>query len=134
MPMIPPAPIQVPKRRMNHKRKNANSAPTPSLTLVAAVYNSDSSFVDLTFDVAIDIDAMDCEKIFVDDGMTMGFVYQGITGPELINPTTVRVLLNGIDESTASDIRLTVQAGNDIVPTGGGAEWAGVTGLVLPFP
>jgi hypothetical protein len=115
-------------------RKPPAAPTTPSLTLVAAVYNSDSSFVDLTFDVAIDIDAMDCEKIFVDDGVTMGFVYQGISGPELINPTTVRVLLNGIEESTASDVKLTVQAGNEIVPVGGGAQWAGVTGLVLPFP
>jgi hypothetical protein len=132
--MIPPAIIQVPPRRVGRKRRSANNAPTPSLTLVAASYNADSSFVDLTFDVAIDIDAMDCEKIYVDDGVTMGFVYQGITGPELINPMTVRVLLNGIAESTASDVRLTVQAGNEIVPTGGGDAWAGVTGLVLPFP
>jgi hypothetical protein len=115
-------------------RKPPAAPAAPSLTLVAAVYNSDSSFVDLTFDVAIDIDAMDCEKIYVDDGVTMGFVYQGISGPELINPTTVRVLLNGIAESTASDVKLTVQAGNEIVPSAGGAEWAGVTGVVLPFP
>jgi hypothetical protein len=126
MILIPPTPFI-------SRRRNAPQA-APALTLVAATYNSDSSFVDLTFEVPIDIAAMDCEKIFVDDGAIEGFVYQGITGPELINPTTVRVLLNGISESTASDVRLTVQAGNEIVPTGGGAEWAGVTGLVLPFP
>jgi hypothetical protein len=126
MILIPPTPFV-------SRRRNTPQA-APSITLVAAVYNSDSSYVDLTFDVAIDIAAMDCEKIYVDDGVTMGFVYQGITGPELVNPTTVRVLLNGIAESTASDVRLTVQAGNGIVPTGGGDPWAGVTGLVLPFP
>jgi hypothetical protein len=77
---------------------------------------------------------MDPTVIYVDDGQIMGFVYQGITGPELINPTTVRVLLNGIAESTASDVRLTVQANNGIVPTGGGAQWPGVTAVVLPYP
>jgi hypothetical protein len=131
MPSTQPfIPVKPPVRR----KRRTNQPQAPALTLVAAVYNSDSSFVDLTFDTAIDITSMDCEKIYVDDGVTMGFVYQGISGPEVINPTTVRVLLNGIAESSASDVRLTVQANNEIVPVGGGTEWAGVTGLVLPFP
>jgi hypothetical protein len=129
MLIIPPKEFRKGRPKVKRSKESA-----PSLTLVAATYNSDSSYVDLTFDKAIDIDSMDPTVIYVDDGQIMGFVYQGITGPELINPTTVRVLLNGIAESTASDIRLTVQAGNEIVPSAGGAEWAGVTGLGLPFP
>jgi hypothetical protein len=114
-------------------RTRASASPAPAaLTLVAAAYVSES-YVELTFDRAIDVSAMDVGAIRVDDGESKGLWYVGSDVPVLIEPTRVRVLLASAGPTEASGVRLTVNAENGIVASDDGAAWIGVTDLSLPF-
>jgi hypothetical protein len=119
--------------RRHRKRNNRASAPA-ALTLVAATYDKDAPFVDLAFDRAIDIDAMDVTQIIVDDDVFTGSRLVGFETAVLVNPTTVRVPLNPIDGAMHPDIHLTASAASGIVAVDDGGTWAGADVLALPFP
>jgi hypothetical protein len=128
-------PTKYPRRRHHRfKPRAATQAPPAALTLTAAAYDKDVPFVDLAFDRAIDIDAIDVTQIIVDDDVFTGSRLVGFETAVLINATTVRVPLNPIDGAMHPDIHLTVGAGNGIVAVDDGGMWAGVDVLALPFP
>jgi hypothetical protein len=104
------------------------------LTLVSAAYDNDSVTLTLTFDRAIDIDAIDVTQVVVDDDVFTGSRLVGFESAVLVNATTVRVPLNPIDGAMHPDIHLTVEPGNGIVAVDDGGTWSGVTALELPWP
>jgi hypothetical protein len=69
----------------------------------------------------------------VDDAV-LGFTYVGYDAAIVVGPTTVQILLSGIEEYAGPGVILTAAAGNGIVAADGGLAWAGVTDLSLPFP
>ncbi len=107
------------------------SGPVAALNLVAAEFGLEP-LVDLAFDRAIDIGAIDLAAFLVHDGAT-AMVYQGTAEAFLVNATTVRVPLSELEPWTGSGTHLIVSANNGIVAVDDGAQWAGVTDVELPF-
>ncbi len=121
-----------PIRQGRSPRKNLRSSPpSAALTLVSAV-TTEGPVLTMQFDRAIDIAAMEVSVIRMDDGV-QGFRYVGGGTPILVDPVTVQVELDGVEEYTGPDVLLNVAAGNGIIAAGDGAAWAGVVDLVLPF-
>ena len=127
MLIIPPA--QFRRRRGRAKRKTA----PPALTLVAAYY-SEALWIQLTFDQAIDIAAMNPTQVTVDDGAVSGLKFVGAGSATLVSPETVEISLQKIASASGPDTLLSAGAGNGIVAVDDGAAWSGVSDVVLPFP
>ena len=118
------------------RRKRASvSAPTPpvALTLVSASYQ-EKEWVRLTFDRAIDISSLDPTQIVIDDDQFSGWKLGGQSGSTLVDPVTVQVPLDRIDNSSEAGVHLFVSATSGIVASDDGGTWAGVSDLALPFP
>jgi hypothetical protein len=101
--------------------------------LVAAEYVGDN-WIDLAFDRAIDVSGVDGNNIAVYDGTGVGFWYVAAGTVDVLSPTSVRLGLIGQADWAGPDVHLDAAAGNGIVAVAGGAEWPGVSGVVLPFP
>jgi hypothetical protein len=126
--------IIIPTRAFIRRRRiRAPRAVATAPTLVSAFY-SEGEWVELGFDVAIDIAGLQPGEIVVDDGLLSGASYAGTSGATLTNAQTVRIPLAPTGVSEQAVTRLTAGAGNGIVPSGGGAMWAGASGLELPWP
>jgi hypothetical protein len=104
----------------------------PQLALVTATCD-DAPALTLTFDRPVDVSALDVALIRVDIGV-MGFTYVGHDAPIVTSPTTLQILLTGVEEYAGAGVILTAPANTGIVAAGGGAAWPGVSGLSLPFP
>ena len=113
-----------------HRRRRSKAA--PALTLVRATYVSGTSLT-LAFDRPIDVSALVGGVILVDDGPA-GTQYEATLGAVLVDPQTVRLALIDLTGFAGPDVRLNAAAGNGIAPAGGGAAWAGVSNLLLPYP
>jgi hypothetical protein len=102
--------------------------------LVAATYDNDSVTLTLTFDRAIDIEGIVGGDIIVNDADITANLYEA-TGPAtMLSPTTVRIELIGVSESTGTGVRLSAGAANGIVAVDDGGTWGGADALALPFP
>ena len=126
---------ETPARR--HRKTTPPSlapAPPAALVLVAASYDPDSGSVILDFDRAVDAAAYDPAQITVNDGVYAGGLFVGSGPATIVNATTIQVSLEQIGGPTVSDVELSATASTGIVATDDGGTWAGVTGLVLPFP
>lgn len=104
-----------------------------SASLCEGAIYEESLWVELTFDRAIDMNALDAAQITVDDGPFSGTLWVGV-GSTLIGPATVRIELGEFDPSSSAETSLTAGAGTGIVAVNDGGTWAGVSGLLLPFP
>jgi len=128
-------PFTLPNRKHRGRRRSAgdDGPPPPGApTLVTAVCDESPSLT-LVFDRPVDVSAIDVASFRVDIGV-LGFTYVGFDAPIIVNPTTVQILLSGIEEYAGPGVILTAAAGNGIVASDGGIAWAGVAGLALPFP
>ncbi|MGB7158953.1 MAG: hypothetical protein WBD40_12850 [Tepidisphaeraceae bacterium] len=133
--LLPAPPLRLRKPRANPFRvPKAPPAPPGPLVLVAAEYDNDGAWIDLAFDRAIEIDAMDVTLVVVDDDTYRGLTLAGFGTPVLVTPTTVRVVLDEVGGATQADVHLTAGAGNGIVAVDDGAAWAGAEDVELPFP
>ena len=126
--LIIPPPIYR-KRRGRAKRDVAS----PPLTLVAAYYN-EALWIQLTFDRAIDIAAIDPSQITVDDGQVSGLLFVGFSPATPVSPATVEIPLQKIASASGPNTLLSAGAGNGIVAADDGETWPGVSDVVLPFP
>ena len=125
-----------PKLRKNDRpaRRKATIAPpaTPP-TLVSAAYDEGNS-VTLTFDRAVDVAGVVGSAIRVNDGGGEVDATLNATGAvAVLSPTSVRLGLVHAGPPTGPGMTMTATAGNGIVAVNGGAPWAGVTELTLPF-
>jgi hypothetical protein len=119
-----------PRKPIRYRPRAA--APVLTLALVSAARDESPSLT-LTFDRPVDVSALDVSRLRVDDGL-LGFTYVGYDTPIVVNPTTVQILLSGVEEYAGPGVILTAPANTGIVAAQGGAAWPGVTGLSLPFP
>ena len=119
-----------PLRQFRRNRRPARRPPAPAL--LGATYVAGTSLT-LVFDRAIDVSALVGGVILVDDGPG-GAQYEATLGAVLVDPQTVRLALIDLTGFAGPDVRLNAAAGNGIAPAGGGAAWAGVTDLLLPYP
>lgn len=121
------------RRRKRSPKASTQVAPPAALVLTAASIDDDVSFVNMQFDRAINIDAIDVTTITVGT-ITTGGLYQGDGTPTLVDPRTVQIPLTGIGEYPYTNVMLFVDAGNGIVAVNDGGTWAGTGGTGLPFP
>jgi hypothetical protein len=120
------------KHRGGFRLPPGGRGPAVALTLVAATWEESPS-VTLVFDRPIDVSAMDVALVRVDIA-PLGFTYLGYQAPILVNPTTVQILLSGIEEYAGPGVILSAPADTGIVASDDGGTWAGVADLPLPFP
>ena len=105
--------------------------PTPP-TLVAATYAEGSS-VTLTFDRPVNATSIAPGSVRVDDtALVSTFVSTGAV--TVVSPETITVTLAEGEGYTGEGILLTATAATGIVAADGGAMWAGVEDVELPFP
>jgi hypothetical protein len=129
VPEIPP------RRHRKTTPPSVEPAPPPvALALVAASYDSDDFSVLLTFDRAVDASGLAAAAVTLQDGEFAAASFVGAWPAAVISPTTIKVFLAEIGGPTVNDVELTATAASGIVATDDGGTWAGVTGLVLPFP
>jgi hypothetical protein len=102
------------------------------LTLVAAAYDFALHRIDLTFDRAVSIAAMDVTQIQIDDSDS-GNRYQGSGTPTLTAPATVRVNTTLVGPVSVPNTFLTAGAQTGIVAENDGRTWDGVTEQQVPF-
>jgi hypothetical protein len=131
--MLTPSVPRFQKRYMPPKGRTAE-APPLALTLVSASYDSDDFSVTLAFDRAVDASGLDAAAVTVDDGEFAAGRFVGSGPATVINPTTIKVFLEEVGGPTVPDVELSATAARGIVGVDDGGTWAGVTGLVLPFP
>lgn len=130
---IPPSKFRNRKRRPAKEGPFAPPVPV-ALTLVAASYDPEDDWgLQLTFDRAIDIAGMDGGAILIEDPVVVNRQLSATAGAELVNPSTVRFMLDRLGGATGSVVTLTATADNGIVAVDDGGAWAGVTDLELPF-
>jgi hypothetical protein len=133
-PLIPFPPF-IPRKPIRYRPKPAATRSAPAaLTLVAASYDTDEFSVTLVFDRAVDASGLDAAAVTVDDGEFAAGRFVGSGPATVINPTTIKVFLEEVGGPTVPDVELTSTAASGIVATDDGGTWAGVAGLVLPFP
>lgn len=117
------------KRRRHYKRR---LGPAPAPTLTAATYDPGTS-VTLTFDRAINIDALDGSGIIVDDGQILGLLYQATGAAVLLEPNQLQLGLTSVGDPTGETLHLTASPANGITAATSNKPWPGVEDLALPF-
>jgi hypothetical protein len=128
---IPPSQFRKNRRRPVRRPPSGPAA----LVLVSAVYDHfDPPNVVLGFDRAIDISGLVGSAIVVTDAPVNGWRYDATAGASLENPTTVKLLLSELVIITEGETLLNASASSGIVAPDDRGTWAGVTGLVLPWP
>ena len=121
MNMRPPA-FRVARRPRRRKRGVAVGSPPPPAAPVLVAATFDATFLRLTFDVPINIDAFDGSQVTV-DGNTASTA-------ELSDPSTVQIVIPGL----MSGSNLNASGASGIVSASGAVAWGGVDDLGLPFP
>src|SRR5690606_26062565 len=113
-----------------------HSPPPPSkkLVLMQAAYLQAGPRVVLGFDRAIDIRSLDGSQITVVDGLHTSLSYVATGAADLVDPQTVRIVLNDIGPATGIGVTLTASAATGIIARDDGGTWPGVAGLILPWP
>jgi hypothetical protein len=115
-----------------HRGRRLPPPPPAALTLVAAAYDFALHWIDLTFDRAVNIAAMDVTQITIDDSDS-GNRYRGSGTPTLTAPATVRVETTFVETVSVPNTFLTAGPANGIIAANDGGRWAGVTDQVVPF-
>ncbi len=89
----------------------------------------------MVFDRAIDIAGIDLTLVRVDDGSFTHLLYDGEGGATLLDPMTLRVVLNPMEENHGPGVHLQVIGGAGIVSAGEEPQpWGGESYLELPYP
>ena len=108
--------------------------PTPvGPVLIAATWETDS-FVLLTFNRDVELsESADPSQLRVDDQSGTGWAFVG-TESTLAGPQQVHVEITHSGSAVGTGVKLTVGEGFGVLAAEGGAAWAGVSDLALPFP
>jgi hypothetical protein len=125
----------MPLKRRAHRKRRSMPVASPTLTLLQATYPVEGvvGAIDLKFDRAIDIGALDGTRSIVKDGIILGFV-NDVEFAELLDEQTVRMYLAGLEDYSEPNQLLSASATSGIVAVDDGGTWPGVTDLVLPWP
>ena len=125
-PTFTPAP-----QRRRRQRKATQPAATPPV-LVAASYDS-GTLIELTFDVVIDVSGLVPSAFIVFDGPG-SLEYVGDGAPTVVSPMQILLALSEVGPTGGAAVLLTVQSVNGIVAVEGGAPFAGIAALEMPYP
>src|SRR4051794_1178479 len=128
--MLIPIPPKLRSRRPAKALPRVAPPGPAALVLVSAEYQP-GEWVLLTFDRAINIDALDASQVVVFDGPFNGRRFVGLGSGELLSPQAVRVDLDKVADWPGNAVLLDAGPANGIVPSEGGAAWAGAEGLPL---
>ena len=122
------------RRRRRRRRAVVSSSPPPlALTLVSASFSAVTTLLRLTFNKPVDVSGIFPGNLIVDDGE--GDIQWEGQGPvTFVNPSTIDVGMFEVQAQAYPDTRLNAAAPTGIVAADGGEAWAGVAGLLLPFP
>jgi hypothetical protein len=122
--------------RRRRKPGGATQAPPAALVLVAASYDEIEGLLLLTFDRAVSVDGfVGGAAIVVRDGAFNLTAYQAAAdGASVEAPDQVLIVLTPTGAASGGDVEMTATAASGIVAVDDGGTWAGVTGLLLPFP
>src|SRR5688500_8380559 len=133
--MLLPAPPLYPRKRKPRPRAKRTPPPPPVTgpVLVSASWDVGATLLTLTFDRAVNATGLQPDSIVVvDGGAVTEYRCNGDVGQP--TPESAEILMAEFGEFTGSGIAMNATGGTDIVAVDGGAEWAGVTNLELPFP
>ena len=131
---MPPSTIITAKRRRQRKaRPVAPPAPPAGPVLGSASFLAGDPSLQLEFDgYDIDVSAFDPSSIVVNDPAS-GSVYHAVSAV-VLGGIIVQVLMTPAGASSGTQTLLNATAATGIRSADDGAEWAGATGLELPFP
>ena len=115
------------------RKRKSDAIPSP-VALVAAGFDDIALRLTLTFDRAVDASGLVGNAVVVDDPVGTGMRYEAIGAVTVLTPASFEVGMTDVQGATGTGVRLTAGPANGIVAADGGAVWAGVTGLELPFP
>jgi hypothetical protein len=119
-------------RKERPRRIKTRPAP-PGPVLVQAIYSHEDWLLTLAFDRTIDVSHFDGSQFTVRDGVFNGKVWIAESPPSVLDPMTICMSLDAIEDYAGPDVRMWATSLNGIVAADGGA-WEGVSDLVLPFP
>jgi hypothetical protein len=103
------------------------------LTLVAASFDAGTSALSLTFDRAVDFEGIvPAQFVVFDGGQDVEWGGTATVWQTTVENVSIAMIENG--EFTGEGVTLSVGAANGLVAVDDGGTWAGVSGLVLPFP
>ena len=131
MLIIPPPKFR--KGRPPAKAKGTTTPPPPALAVVSASYDDSGPSVRIEFDRAIDMSYFDPTQLTVTDGVHNDSQYVGTDGFDL-DVQVVTIYLERTGDAGGDTITLNATAETGIFAADDGVAWAGVTGMVLPFP
>ena len=128
--------LTVPDKPFRRRRRPPRSAPPAPAApvLVAAAYDAEGRVLTLAFDRAVDVAAFDAGQVTVDDPLALGARLAGTAGTAAPGAAVVTVDLVETAPAAGDAVTLTATAANGVVAADGGAAWAGVTAVELPFP
>jgi hypothetical protein len=134
------SPTAPPFRKVRNAARTAKSArPSPpgvALELLSAAYDDADAALFLEFDRPVTVAAfVGGATIVVRDGAFDFVEYQADTGgATIINPVTVRVVLQTVGPYEGEGVGMSVTAGTGIAAVDDGGTWPGTAGVGLPFP
>ena len=129
--LIPLVPTQT-RKRPPKPRLPKNPPPAP-LVVVSASYDDSGPSVRIEFDRAIDMSFFDPTQLTVIDGVHNDSQYVGTDGFDL-DVQVVTIYLERTGDAGGDTITLNATAETGIFAADDGVAWAGVSGMVLPFP
>ena len=129
-PLTFPTFIPAKPRKRRRRRASQRAATAPVLTI--ASYDS-GTLIDLTFDVPVDVSGLIPSAFIVFDGPA-NTLYAGDGAPTVMSPTRILLALAEVEPTGGAAVLLTVYTENGIVAVDGGAPFAGVAALTLPYP
>ena len=130
--MLLPAPPLYPRKR-RPRPKARRIAVVSELALVSASFDPSPPRIILGFNQPVDLNGLDAPTITVNDPADTGLKYYAFNGPNMIDPATFWLELVEDGAAVGEGTTMTANSFNGIAPEGGGAAWAGVADLELPF-
>jgi hypothetical protein len=136
--LLPATPLIYRKRKIPPRRMRRVAPPTPpaqELILEAAAFlPGGPPLLVLTFDRAIDLNALVGSAITVRDGVGSGWLWQATLGWEMLDATSAQFVLDFVEEASGPGVILNATGASGIVAVDNAGTWAGATDLELPFP
>jgi hypothetical protein len=125
--------FQPARQRVVRKRRGAQAPVATGPVLLAASYAPGDLILSLTFDRAVDVSAIVPGQLIVVDG-EQDIEWGGTAEAWQDSPESLSMIMIENGEYTGEGTKLTVTSSSGIVAAEGGAAFAGVSDVELPYP
>ena len=132
--MLLPAPPLYPRKRRRQPKAARYVVPVAPTLVSASLEGEGDVLVRLTFDRAVDVAGIVPAQVTVNDGGGTGLAYAGAGLDDTPSPEQLVLSLAETGPAAPGATTLSASGATGIVAVDGGAAWAGVTELELPFP